>query len=319
MISETITDAKPTSSRPLISIICPVFNEQQNILPFYERIGKIIEHLADRYRFELIFTNNCSIDQTYMMIKDLHQTDERVKLLTFSRNFGYQASVLAGLTYARGDASVVIDVDCEDPPELILDFVQKWEEGYDVVFGVRRKREESRVVQELRRLFYWLLQKMGDYEVVRDMAEFSLITREVRQQILNNQSTFPFLRTEIGHVGFTRYGVDYIRQSRKLGKTHYNFLGMTIFAIGGILSSSTFLLRFSAIAGVCMLPVNLVLLILNFTTFSRAFELLAALDLMYLVFTTAVLSIYTARIYKNGVHRPVYVVDWKHSIFNRTD
>lgn len=301
-----------------ISIICPVFNEQTNILMFYERIKKVQEQVCDRYDFELLFTNNRSTDQTIKIIRSLHERDKTVMLLTFSRNFGYQASVMAGITYAKGDASVVIDVDCEDPPELILAFIEKWEQGYDVVYGIRKKRLESRIVQWMREAFYWLLHQMGDNEVIMNMAEFALITKEVRKEILSNKSTYPFLRTEIGYAGFNRIGIDYIRQNRQHGKTHYNFWGMTAFAIGGILSSSTYLLRLSAFLGIVLLPLNLIFLILNLlVSFGKAFETIVTLDLMYLVFFLAVLSIYNARIYKNAVQRPIFIVDWKQSIFDR--
>lgn len=305
--------------KKLLSIICPVYNEQDNIEMFYERIQKVIEPLAGRYKFEIIFTNNRSIDNSYKIICDLHKQDNRVKLLTFSRNFGYQASVQAGLTYAHGDASIVIDVDCEDPPELIAQFIEKWEEGYEVVYGIRKKRQENKIVQWMRNFFYWLLHKLGDYEIVMNMAEFSLISQNVRREILNNKSTFPFLRAEIGYSGFSRIGIDYTRQSRRHGKTHYNFMGMSAFAIGGILSSSTFLLRLAAFIGIFLLPANLVLLIFTLTErFSKAFEILVTVDLMYLVFFMAVLSIYNARIYKDGVQRPVFIVDWKYSILENS-
>lgn len=305
--------------KKLLSIICPVYNEQDNIKMFYERIRKVKEPLNDRYEFEIIFTNNRSTDNSYNIICDLHRLDKCVQLLTFSRNFGYQASILGGLLYASGDASVVIDVDCEDPPELIWQFIKKWEEGYDVVYGIRKKRQESEVIQWMRNLFYWILHRFGDYEVVMNMAEFSLITRNVRREILNNKSTFPFLRTEIGYSGFRRIGIDYVRQSRRHGKTHYNFLGMAAFAIGGILSSSTFFLRLSAFIGMFLLPANLILLFLDLTEkYSKAFEILVTLDLMYLVFFMAVLSIYSARIYKDGVQRPIFIVDWKYSFLENS-
>jgi polyisoprenyl-phosphate glycosyltransferase len=305
--------------KKLISIICPVYNEQDNIRMFYERAQQVMQSLTAQYDFEILFTNNRSTDDTSKIIYDLHKQDKRVKLLTFSRNFGYQASVLAGLTHAGGDASVVVDVDCEDPPELISQFIKKWEDGYEIVYGIRKKRQESKFIQWMRNLFYWLLHKFGDYEIVMNMAEFSLITRNVRQEILHNKSTFPFLRAEIGYSGFNRIGVDYIRQSRRHGKTHYNFLGMSAFAIGGILSSSTFLLRLSAFIGMFLLPANLVLLLLDLMEkYTRAFEILVTLDLMYLVFFMSVLSIYNARIYKDGVQRPVFIVDWKYSIMENS-
>ena len=304
------------SGKQLLSIVCPVYNEQDNILPFYDRFLEVVQTLEQSYEFELIFTNNRSTDDTPAIILQLHEQNPKVKLLTFARNFGYQASILGGLTFAQGDATVVIDVDCEDPPEMIRDFVKYWEEGYDVVYGIRAKREESEVMQALRRLFYRILRVMADSDVILNMAEFALITRVVRDAIINNKSTFPFLRTEIGYAGFKRIGLPYIRQARQHGKTHYNFLGMAAFAIGGILSSSTFLLRLSAYIGALLLPLNLVLLGLDLANVSdKAFTVSVFLDLMYLVFFLAVLSTYNARIYKNGVQRPVFIVDWKLSTY----
>lgn len=304
-------------AKKLISIICPVYNEQDNIEMFYKRVQKVLIPFFERYEFEFIFTNNRSTDDTLRIITQLHNDDKRVQLITFSRNFGYQASVAAGLTYARGHASVVIDVDCEDPPELISVFIDKWEEGYDIVYGIRKKRQENVIVQQARNLFYLILNKMGDHEIIMNMAEFSLIDKEVRQEILNNKSTFPFLRTEISYAGFNRLGINYIRQARQYGKTHYNFWGMAQFAVGGILSSSTFLLRFSAFLGLALLPMNLLLLILDLINLiSKGFEILITIDLMYLVSFISILSIYTARIYKNGVQRPIFIVDWKYSILN---
>lgn len=302
--------------KKLISIICPVYNEENNILEFYSRTEAAIAPLAKRYRFEYLFTNNRSTDGTAEMIRRIHRRDARVQLITFSRNFGYQASVLAGLAYAKGDASIVIDVDCEDPPELIPQFIEKWEKGYQVVYGIRKKRQENPLIQWSRRIFYWILQKLGDHEVVMNMAEFALITEEVRREIIGNKSTFPFLRTEIGYVGFNRIGIDYVRQARKHGKTHYNLWGMTVFAIGGILSSSTYLLRISAFIAAILLPANVLLLIAELSNaWEKALEIMVGIDMLYLVFFMAVLNLYAARIYKNGVQRPTYIVDWKNSIF----
>jgi len=303
--------------KKLISIICPVYNEQLNIKMFYDRIQAALMPLRKRYTFEYIFTNNRSTDDTFEIITGLRKQDKRVQLITFSRNFGYQASVLAGLKYARGHASVVIDVDCEDPPEMVPGFIEYWEQGYDIVYGIRKKRQENVAIQEARNLFYWVLNKMGDHETIMNMAEFALITKEVREEILNNQSTFPFLRTEISYAGFNRIGVDYVRQARRYGKTHYNFWGMAQFAIGGILSSSTFLLRLSAFIGITLLSLNILVLFIAMTNaFDRAFKFMVLTDLMYLIFFVSVLSVYTARIYKNGVQRPVFIVDQKHTFLN---
>ena len=304
-------------TKKLVSIICPVYNEQVNIQMFYDRMETALSNLRDLYKFEYIFTNNRSTDNTLEIISSLRELDKRVQLITFSRNFGYQASVLAGLHYAKGDASIVIDVDCEDPPEMIPSFIEKWQEGYDIVYGIRKKRQENIIVQEARNLFYWLLNKVGDHEIIMNMAEFGLITKDVRQEILNNKSTFPFLRTEISYAGFNQIGINYIRQARQYGKTHYNFWGMAQFAVGGILSSSTFLLRLSAFIGAVFVLLNALALFFEITNLiSKAFEVIVILDLMYLVFFMATISIYIARIYKNGVQRPIFIVDKRYTFIN---
>lgn len=304
-------------TKKLVSIICPVYNEQVNIQMFYDRLETALSNLRDLYKFEYIFTNNRSTDNTVEIISSLRELDKRVQLITFSRNFGYQASVLAGLHYAKGDASIVIDVDCEDPPEMIPSFIEKWQEGYDIVYGIRKKRQENFIVQEARNLFYWLLNKVGDHEIIMNMAEFGLVTKEVRQEILNNKSTFPFLRTEISYAGFNQIGINYIRQARQYGKTHYNFWRMAQFAVGGILSSSTFLLRLSAFIGAVFVLLNALALFFEITNLiSKAFEVIVILDLMYLVFFMATISIYIARIYKNGVQRPIFIVDKRYTFIN---
>ena len=304
-------------TKKLVSIICPVYNEQVNIQMFYDRLETTLSDLRDLYKFEYIFTNNRSTDNTVEIISNLREHDKRVQLITFSRNFGYQASVLAGLHYAKGDASIVIDVDCEDPPEMIPSFIKKWQAGYDIVYGIQKKRQENVLVQESRNFFYWLLNKVGDHEIIMNMAEFGLITKDVRQEILNNKSTFPFLRTEISYAGFNQIGINYIRQARQYGKTHYNFWGMAQFAVGGILSSSTFLLRLSAFIGAVLVLLNTFAVFFEITnSVNKAFEVIVILDLMYLVFFMATISIYIARIYKNGVQRPVFIVDKRYTLIN---
>jgi polyisoprenyl-phosphate glycosyltransferase len=306
-----------SEKKPLVTVICPVFNEQETIPIFYERFKAVADALADRYDFQLLFTNNRSKDRTLELIRELHAQDPRVEVLTLSRNFGYQGSVVSGMTYASGDLVCVIDVDCEDPPEMLPQFLREYENGHDIVYGIRHKRHESAIIQWVRRMFYRTLRFMADSDIILDMAEFALITSEVRQHVIANTSTFPFVRTEIAYVGFERTGIPYTREPRVQGKTHYNLVTMTIFAVGGILSSGTALLRAAAFVGAGLLPINAALLIASLIGQNlSSFEILVSLDLMYLVFFIAVLSIYIARIYKNGVNRPIFIVDWKKSIYH---
>ena len=304
-------------TNPRVSIICPVYNEEHAIPLFYERLKKAIAPLADRYEFEITFTNNRSSDGTLDTICQLREHDPAVQVITLSRNFGYQASVLAGITHASGDAIIVIDVDCEDPPEMIPQFVHKWEEGYDIVYGLRANRPEPRALVFMRKFFYRLLRLTADTDIVLDMAEFALVSSRVRDVMLANKNSFPFLRAEIGYSGFQRFGIVYDRQQRTTGKSYYNLWGMFLFAAAGILSVSTFPLRMGAYALPLVVLINMILLLLDLTgTYVRAFKILVALDLMYCMTLLTSQGLYLARIYKNNMARPVFIIDWKLSFVN---
>lgn len=306
-----------SEARKLLSIVCPVFNEEDCVVPFYERLREAIAPLLDRYDYELIFTNNRSTDATAERVRELRAGDGSVQLLTFSKNFGYQESVLAGMKQARGDAIVVIDVDCEDPPEMIPDFVERWEEGFDVVYGERRGRQEPFVVTFMRRLFYRLNRLVADNDIVLDMAEFSLITRPVRDAVVSNKNTFPFLRAEIARYGFSRVGLPYDRQPRIHGRSHYNLLSMTKFAVAGILSSTTAPLRMALYFLPLLVIANAVLLIAEIDGWwPHSVVTLVAVDGTYLATWLAFSSLFVARLYHNTIGRPGVVVDWRNSATN---
>lgn len=300
-----------TTSRPLVSIICPVYNEEQAIPLFYQRLHAVLGPLRSQYDFELIFTNNASTDGTLDVIRQLRERDPTVQALTLSRNFGYESSVATGLRHAAGQAMIVIDVDCEDPPEMIADFLAAWQQGYDVVYGQRNQREEFILMHWARKAFYRLSRLIADSDFVLDMAEFFLVSAPVRDAILANRSTKPFLRAEVAYVGFRRKGIPYRRQQRIAGRSHYNLWRATEFAVAGILSSSTFPLRLPVYLFPVLVVVNFVLL------WAGRFPWLVMLDLLYLAFFVAMLGIYLARTYKDVVQRPLTVVDWQRSLFDR--
>ena len=250
-----------------ISIICPVFNEAECIPIFIDRLRKTISKISIHYDFEIIFTDNASTDTTYEILKLISLNDKKISLLCLSRNFGYQKSLLAGLTYSTGDAVIFIDVDCEDPPELITNFIEFWDIGYDVVYGLRQERPEPKVIQLLRKIFYRVLKGIGDTPINLDMAEFSLLSKYACDVILSNKTSYPFLRNEIAFVGLNQKPVPYNRQVRVAGKTHYNLFRMMTFAIGGILTSSTFPLRISFYSLIPLILLNIIVAILNFLSY----------------------------------------------------
>lgn len=307
-MSERAVDMTTIGVRPhrLVSIICPVFNEESAVPIFYARLQRALEPLRPRYEFEVLFLNNCSTDRTLPLLKELRDRDSSIQIITLSRNFGYQASVQAGMTHAKGDAVIVIDVDCEDPPELLPQFIAHWEEGYDVVCGIRGDRAEAWIVKKLRNLFYHLLRSTADMDIVLYMAEFALISSVVRDAILNNQNTFPFFRAEIGYAGFRRFELRYDRQSRVAGRTHYNFTRMVSFGAAGLLTSSTFLMRLAVYVFPVFVLVNALLLLSDPLV---GFQTLMMLDVVYVTGLLTIHGVYLARIYKNGIGRPNFIVD----------
>jgi dolichol-phosphate mannosyltransferase len=310
-----MTDVPVT--RRLVSIICPVFNEEQCVPLFYDRLAAVFRGLQDRYDLELIFTNNRSTDRTTACVEALRARDPRVQLLTLSRNVGYQASVQAGLKQARGEAMLVIDVDCEDPPEMIPELLAGWEEGFDLVYGIRDKRAEPAIITLARKVFYRLNRMLADSDVILDMAEFVLITDAVRDAILCNRSTYPFLRSEMAAMGFARKGIRYDRQPRVAGVTHYSLWRMTEFAVAGILSSTTFPLRLVFYALPLVWALDLALLAGHLAwAWAWAVPVLVVANALYLGTGLAFVALYLARTYRNVVGRPLAVVDWTRSAIN---
>lgn len=302
---------------PLLTIICPVFNEEDCIPLFFNRLKAVTDKMKDKYSFELIFTNNASQDKTLEKILDIRKTEPWVQVITLSRNFGYQSSLMSGLKNAAGEAIIIIDVDCEDPPEMIPQFIEKWEQGYDIVYGERVKRNEPRLIQLARKFFYRLTKSISDSDFILDMAEFSLFTKEVRDAITFNKSSYPFIRSEIGYAGFKRYKIPYTRETRVSGKTHYNFIGMSLFAIGGILSSSTFPLRLVVYTGMPLLILNITLILLALSGSEIPIIPIILLNMSVLLIAAMTLSIYLARTYKDGVNKPLFIINENESSMNR--
>jgi len=300
--------------RRRVSIVTPVYNEALALPIFYERLVKALAPLEDRYRFEIIFSDNRSTDATAEKVRALRSRDPRVQLLALSRNYGYQASMVAGMRQAAGDAIIFIDVDCEDPPEMIPEFLDGWEQGNDIVYGIRERRHEPPHITLARRLFYRVNKMIADSDILVDVAEFCLMTAEVRDAVSSGLSTFPFIRAEVAHYGFQRMGIHYDRQPRVGGKSHYSYYGMARFAIAGILTSTTVPLRLS-LYGLPLLFFSNVLLwwLEESRRWGMGFETLVTIDLLYIATALALVALYTGRNYRNVVGRPIAVVDFRRS------
>ncbi len=290
-----------------LNVIVPARNEALNVPYFFERAQRALDALG--VDWNIVFINNCSADSTFDEMLALRTRDRRVKIITLSRDFGYQAALKAGLSLADGDYYAIVDVDCEDPPELLADFYRTIQDGAQIAYGIRSERDEPAMITTGRKLFYILNRALADGEVVMWMGEFSMFTRDVRDAVLASRSTFPSLRAELGYVGFRRTGLRYRRAKRKFGKTHYDLFQMTAYAVGSILAATTMPLRLvfylAVLVGVGF-PLSV---LIRGSSAADAAVSAVFVALYFLLFTVPLISLYLARLYQNGVQRPIFLVD----------
>lgn len=304
-----MTDAQ-SAVRQRLTIICPVFNEAETVPLFFARLRPVVENLSSAYDVRLVFANNASRDETLGQVLAIRDEHPYVHIISLSANVGYQRSLQGALQLIDSDLYVIIDVDCEDPPELIQSFVEAYEGGYDIVYGERVDREEPRLLKQARHVFYRLMRALADDDILLDMAEFSLMSREVRDAVVADETSFPFIRASIGRAGYRRQAIPYKRERRIAGVTHYNLFGMATFAVAGILSASTWLLRIT----IYVLPVWIValtLLAVAAVTVDGSWPLpvMLLVAFVYLGCAASFIAIYVARIYKNTLGRPNFFVD----------
>jgi glycosyltransferase involved in cell wall biosynthesis len=225
-------------SKKLISYIFPIYNESGNIDILYQTTTLIIDALTHRYDTELIFVNDGSKDDSIEKLTGIAEQDERVIVIDFSRNYGHQIAVTAGLDYAKGDAVIIMDSDLQDPPKVSLELIKRWEDGFDVVYAQRRTRKDTRFKKITANLFYLILQKLADIDIPRDTGDFRLIDRKVVDELKKFREHNRFLRGMVSYVGFRQSAVLFDRDERYAGETGYPFKKMIRFAADGIFSFS---------------------------------------------------------------------------------
>jgi len=303
-------------NRPLISIVVPVYNEEANIGPFY---AAVTAKLEPEYRFEFVFTDNHSVDRTFPLLRDLAAQDSRVRAYRFSRNFGFQRSIMTGYSRAKGDAAIQIDVDLQDPPELISQFIQMWQEGADVVYGVRVKRQESWVVNIQRVMFYRLIDYLSEEKIPLDAGDFRLISRRVIELLKSFEDAQPYLRGTIATLGFKQVGIQYNRKARARGESKFPFSKLVSLAIDGILNHSIVPLRISTYFGFAVSTLTFLGVIIYSTAklvrhaaWPAGFATLAALILGSISINAMLLGIigeYLGRMYRQLKPRPLTIIE----------
>lgn len=303
---------------PLLSIIVPVKNEQANIAPFVQRVSAILDSLANNDGWEILFVDDGSTDQTLMALLAAHARNPRVRTISLSRNFGKEAALSAGLDYARGQAIVPMDVDMQDPPEVLPEMVARWREGYDTVIGVRRCRRTDSFSKRLSAgLYYRAHNAMAADKIPEHAGDFRLLDRKVVEVLRQLPERNRFMKGLFAWAGFTQCAVHYDRAERELGSTKFNYWKLWTLALDGITSSSTVPLRMWSYVGA--LIAFLAVLYAGFITVSVflygvsvpgyasimvSVLLLGGVQLISL----GVLGEYVGRILTESKQRPLYVV-----------
>ena len=233
----------------LISIVIPVYNEEENIHNAYTVVTSIMNELNGKYDYEIIFTDNHSNDRSFEILSTIAKQDSKVRIIRFSNNFGYQRSILTGYNFSKGNAAIQLDCDLQDPPELIPEFIKHWERGYNVVYGVRKSRQEKTLLNIFRKLFYRVINLVSEDFLPEDAGDFRLIDRNVLNVLKKFKSSRPYLRGAIASIGFNQIGIEYDRRKRRKGVSKFSISNLIGLGLDGISSHSVLPLRIATYFG----------------------------------------------------------------------
>jgi len=227
----------------LLSIVTPCYNEEENVEELYTRVKNTMENHLPNYKYEHMFIDNASSDKTVDILKQIATEDKNVKIIVNSRNFGHMRSPVYGMLQAKGDAIISIVSDLQDPPEMITDFVKKWEEGSDIVLGIKATSEEKKIMFKIREAYYALLSKLSEIEVFKNFTGFGLYDRKVMNAIRQLNDPYPFFRGMVAEVGYKVAKIPYDQPVRIKGVTKNNFYTLYDIGILGIINKSKVPLR----------------------------------------------------------------------------
>ena len=302
--------------KPKYSIIAPIYNEFDNLILLYERVSAVMDSTGEPWEFVMV--DDGSSDGSTNKILELKSGDDKVKPVIFTRNFGHQIAVTAGLDNSQGDAVIVIDADLQDPPEVILDLIEKWKEGYEVVYAVRSKREgESWFKLFTASAFYRLIQRITDVYIPTDTGDFRLLDRKIVSVMNQMRERHRFLRGMSSWIGYKQIGVEYERAERFAGETKYPLKKMIRFASDAITGFSYFPLQLATYLGfiaagisIVAIPVVIIMRLAGSQAFfGQASTLIAVLFLGGVqLISLGMLGEYVGRLYDEAKGRPLYIV-----------
>ena len=305
----------PRLSDPAISVVIPMLNEEANLPTLYQRLTEVLTSLSGSY--EIVLVDDGSTDGTRAEVLRLREQDPHIKYIRLARNFGHQAALTAGLAHARGRAVIAMDADLQDPPEVIKDLLARWEEGFDVVYAIRRHRKESVPKRFAYALFYRLLHRVAAVDIPLDAGDFCLMDRRVVDQLNALPERNRFLRGLRTWVGFRQTGIEYERQVRHAGSTQYGFWKLVRLAVDGLVSFSYIPLRVASSVGFVVslgsLMVGLYYLILRLAGHREPAGFAGIIiSVLFLggvqLITIGIMGEYVGRIFDEVKDRPVYIV-----------
>jgi dolichol-phosphate mannosyltransferase len=304
---------------PRLSIIVPVYNEEESLPRFYTKIIPILQSL--NLSFEIIFINDGSFDRSLEILEKLHQSDLHVKYISFSRNFGHMLALTAGLDVCSGDAAITIDADLQHPPELIPELVNRWFAGAMVVNTVRKETKGAGVLKTITAgLFYWLINKIAKINLPANTADYRLLDRKVINTLKNVRERSRFLRGLVSWVGFKQGFVDYTAEKRFAGKTKYSFSRMLAFAVDGITSFSSMPLKLSIYLGFIIAFFSFIyilyaLYVYFFTSQAIAGWTSVLVAVLFIggiqLISLGIIGEYLSRVFDETKQRPLYIIDEK--------
>lgn len=304
-----------------ISVVVPMYYEEEVAEECYKRLTGVLKSIQN-YEYEIIFINDGSKDKTLSILEKIANEDKNVKVLSFSRNFGHQCAVTAGLKYVTGDAIVIIDADLQDPPELIPEMLKLWEDGNEVIYGKRKTREgESKFKLLTAKMFYNTLNALSDVDIPKDTGDFRLVDRKVVDVVNSLPEHNKFLRGLFSWVGFKQTPFEYERKERFAGKTKYPLKKMLKLASDGIIGFSTKPLKIVEGLGIFSIVMSFIILIYSLLSFAFSWHNLTAgwtsimvtLTLLggSILVSLGMIGEYIARIYDESKARPQYIIDKK--------
>ena len=248
----------------IISIVIPTYNEGKNILAVYERVCRLFRDSLSSYEMRILFIDNASIDDSRVLIEELCNTDQRVQAIFNATNFGFSRSSFYGLSQAEGDCAVMLYADMQDPPEVIPEFVKKWEEGFKIVIGIKSSSKENKFMYRIRNMYYNLIAKIAEGEHIKQFDGFGLYDSSFIQVIQKLKDPIPYLRGLVAELGCKRAEVEYVQEKRKAGKTSFNFASYYDVAMLGLTSSTKAIMRMATFLGAIMAVLCIIVSIITF-------------------------------------------------------